>query len=191
MKHLFLVLGLLIAGNVYGQKIKAVTFSFTTESTSFPFTRFSPIHPGAEIGIILKDNHRRASINNLGLNLGYYYHERLENAFYLMGTYAIRPKIENVVSIDFNGDIGMMYTLYPGEVYGPNSDGDFEQINQSGRLHGAVGLGIGTTVIATRKIQPFIRAQVLVQAPFASGIPAMIHTIYKVGFNIKTHYNEN
>lgn len=167
---------------VQAQKIKQIAFSLQKESVAFPFTRFLPFHPGAQIGLTLNNKEREKSITNLNVNLGGYYHKKVANAVYFQGEYAYRPVLKSIVSIDFVGSLGYMHTFYPGEVYALNPDNrEFGKITQTGRPHILAGLGIGFTYLKNDRWQPFINQNLSVKVPFGNGLANMVHSFLKVG----------
>lgn len=184
--HLLLICFLSFSAIASAQSVTQISVSLLKESTSFPFTRFYPIHPGGEIGITFMEKKREKSITNFNANVGGFYHKRIQNAFYLRGEYAYRPIIKSLLTIDFIANAGYMHTFYPGEVYELNNDsGEFEKIKQTGRAHFLGGAGIGISYIKGEKIQPFLRQEMTIESPFANGIPIMIHSMLKLGINIQ------
>lgn len=187
MRHCILLVSFFcLSSFVKAQSIKQVSVSVLKESTAFPFTRFFPIHPGVEIGVTLMEKQHEKSIRNFNVNLGGFHHKHIANAFYLKGEYAFRPIIKSLLSIDFIGNAGYMHTFYPSEVYELNTNsGEFEKITQYGRPHFTGGLGLGITYLKGKKIHPFLRQELIIQSPFANGIPVMVHSILKFGINIQ------
>lgn len=186
MKQLFVLILLACWITSFGQTIKGVSIAAMNEEISFPFTRFTPIHPGVEVGITFREVEKEKSIRNLNLNVGFYHHEKIENGIYLRGEYQFRPKLGSLLTFDLSGSLGYLHTFFPGEIYEMNeSSYEFEKVNQSGRSHLTGALGMGFTLVKTEKIQPFIRQELMVETPFASGVPVIIHSFLKLGVNIK------
>lgn len=176
----------------YAQGIKAVSVAVNNESFAFPFTSFSPIHPGVEVGMTFIENHGKNTIKNFNVNLGFYHHERLENAIYLRGEYQFRPTIKSTISIDLIGSLGYMHSFYPGEVYEINDQtGEAEKVSQVGRAHAMAGIGIGVSYIKHKVFEPFIRQEMNINSPFAYRVPVIVHSFLKLGLNIKLNNNEN
>ena len=159
MYRLLIVISILCFGHAYGQNLKKISVSVYNETIAFPFTRFTPIHPGAELGITLKEVQKKNSIRNINLNAGFYHHKRLENGIYLRGEYLYRPMIKSFMTVDFAGNLGYMRTFYPGEIYDLTEEGNFEPVSQSGRSHLITSLGVGFTLIKNEKFEPFIRQE--------------------------------
>jgi len=77
-----------------------------------------------------------------------------------------------------------MHTFYPAELYEQNDAGEFESINQAGRSHLYLSAGVGFTYLGSSKVQPFIRQELMLETPFANGIPLIPHSLLKVGLQI-------
>ncbi|MEL6866982.1 MAG: hypothetical protein AAFP19_21335 [Bacteroidota bacterium] len=172
--------------NTFSQKLQQFSVAATTEAIGLPFTNYLPYHPGLEVSGTLRKTDKERNIQYLNVKAGFFYHERLETALYLGGEYQYSQKLfKQRISVDLPLGIGYLHSFYPGEVYEQNSDGDFEKINQFGRPHVYVNLGIGLTYLGRGKVQPFIRQELLLEAPFANGIPAIPHSLLKLGVQIK------
>lgn len=170
----------------YAQGVQQFSVSLNSEAIGLPFTNYSPIHPGIEIAGTLRKNERPNSIRYLNVKAGFFLHQRVENAFYLGGEYQYSQTLfKKKLSIDLPVGLGYMHTFYPGELYEQNDSGDFEKINQLGRAHLYVNLGIGLTYLSDNKIQPFVRQELFLETPFANGIPAIPHSLLKIGVQIK------
>ena len=172
--------------NGHSQGLQQLSLSINSEAIGLPFTNYSPIHPGIEISGSLKRNERDRSIRYLNLKAGFFHHERLENAIYLGGEYQYSQKLfGGKMSLDVPMGLGYLHSFYPGELYEQNEAGDFETISQAGRSHLYVNLGVGLTFLPQSKIQPFIRQELLLETPFANGIPVIPHSLLKVGIQLK------
>ncbi|MEL7021330.1 MAG: hypothetical protein AAGK47_06980, partial [Bacteroidota bacterium] len=128
-------------------------------------------------------------VNNtkyLSMKAGFFHHQRLMNGIYLGGEYQYSQKLFNEkVSIDLPLGAGYLHTFYPSEIYEQNEEGVLEPISQLGRGHLYVNVGVGLTYLSEGAVQPFIRQELLVQTPFANGIPLVPHSLLKVGIQIK------
>jgi len=159
--------------------------SLNSEAIGLPFTNYSPIHPGMEIVGTLRKNEQDKSIQYLNLKAGFFYHQRLETAIYLGGEYQYSRKLfRQKLSVDLPVGLGYLHSFYPGEIYEQNENGDFEVVNQLGRAHVYLNLGVGLTYLSASKVQPFVRQELLLEAPFANGIPAIPHSLLKIGIQI-------
>lgn len=168
------------------EEFKQLSVVAMTESMAFPFTRYEPIHPGAEVGYALRAKQQQNKITAISLYLGWYYHRRVENAFYVRVEWGCQFKITDFLTADFYSGVGYMHVFYPGEVYELNpSSGEFEKIKQSGKPRALGSLAIGLTYLNQSRYSPFIRQDLAVESPFANGIPVMIHSFLKLGVNIK------
>ena len=179
---------LLANGLLKAQSVKAISVSVTNESIAFPLTRFTPFHPGVEIGATFKSWEKPGLIQYFSGIAGFYHHERVENAFYLKAEYLFRP-IVGAVSFDFIGSAGYMHTFYPGDMYVLDSEGEPVSVRQLGRPHGFLTLGFGLSYIKSPRVNPFIRQELIVKAPFAASIPAIIHSLLKLGLTINLNSN--
>ncbi len=173
------------------QKIKYVSVAVISETIAIPFTRYTPYHPGAEIKATFKVKEKSKSIRQISACLGGYFHRRVETGIYIGGEYIHTFKIKNTVGIDIPAGLGYLHTFYPGELYKQNQEtGEFEKVVQFGRPHVFVNLGIGISYIKNPNIRPFIRQELLVETPFANGIPVITHSFVKLGISIKINRNE-
>ena len=188
MKPKFILLMLICLSPllIHGQLIKQASLSVVNENIAFPFTTYTPLHPGIEAGLTFWQKEKAHSIQQLNANLGYFFHERIEHAYYLNGTYMYRVKVKGFLSIDLAAFAGYMHTFYPGNLYEINSEsGEISRVQQFGRPHAMAGIGLGLTYRNSSRFEPFIRQEMSVETPFANGIPVMIHSFLKLGLNIK------
>lgn len=173
-----------------GQTNNKISISAMTESVAFPFTRYSPIHPGLEFGYLLKERQKTKMIKALNMQLGWYLHKKVQNAFYIRAESAWQFFLKDFITADLYAGLGYMHVFYPGEVYQLNSSsGEFEKINQTGRPHALGTLGFGFTYRNQSNIEPFVRQDLGIESPFANGIPIMFHSFLKIGINIKLNEN--
>ncbi|MEM6317682.1 MAG: hypothetical protein AAF960_08430, partial [Bacteroidota bacterium] len=125
------------------------------------------------------------SIRYTNVKVGFFHHQRLENAFYVGWEYQYSQKLFNRLSLDLPMGLGYLHSFYPGEIYEQTEVGDFEKINQTGRSHLYLNLGVGLTYLSENNIQPFVRQELLLETPFANGIPVIPHSLLKIGVQIK------
>ena len=172
--------------NLKAQTVKGVSTAVFNESTAFPFTRFIPIHPGAEIGLTFRNVEKEKSIRQINAYIGGYYHRKLTAGFYLRAEYLHSLVIKEVFAFDFLMGLGYAHTFYPGEIYSQNAEtSNFEKVNQKGRPHLILPVGIGISIPNKSKITPFLRQEMMIETPFANGIPVMVHSMLKVGIHIQ------
>lgn len=184
-KPLFMMLLLSFSIYGYSQQLHQLSVSANTEAIGLPFTNYSPIHPGLEIAATVKKKDQARNLQYWNAKAGFFYHQRLETAIYLGGEYQYSQKLfQQNLSLDVPVGAGYLHSFYPGELYEQNEAGDFENISQLGRSHVYVNLGIGLTYIGSSKVQPFIRQELLLETPFANGIPAIPHSLFKIGVQI-------
>lgn len=193
MKNLvFTLLCLWLASAVKAQTIKQLSVAATTESIAFPFTRYLPIHPGAEIGATFKQTDKEKSTRQWNSYLGFFYHERLETGFYLRGEYLHRFNLLKHLGVEALGSLGYLHTFYPNELYVQNEEtGKYEKVNQVGRPHALATIGIGLTYTSNSPVEPFIRQETGIETPFGEGFPVIVHSFLKLGLNFKLNNNEN
>jgi len=185
-KFVFFCLLLLFSTNMHSQKLEQLSVLVQSEAIGFPFTNYSPVHLGIELNATIRKKEKEKNIQYLNAKAGFFYHRKLETAIYLGGEYQYSQKLfKQKISIDLPVGLGYLHSFYPGEIYEQNNEGDFETINQFGRPHLYVNLGIGLTYLNEGKIQPFIRQELLLETPFANGIPVIPHSLLKVGIQIK------
>ncbi|MEC7755038.1 MAG: hypothetical protein VYB44_13500 [Bacteroidota bacterium] len=168
------------------QNNQRISIAAMTESMAFPFTRFTPLHPGMEMSYELNEKKHTNRLSNMNLQLGWYFHRKVENAFYLKAEWAVSFKISDSFTADVYYGAGYMHVFYPGKVYELNPDsGTFESIKQTGRPHLLANAGLGFTYRNSSALEPFIRQDFAIETPFANGIPVMVHSFLKAGTHIK------
>ena len=184
IKRTLLIFLLIVSGiSAYCQKNISVTV--LNESISFPFTRFTPMHPGIEIGTNLFHSEKLNKSYEVNAYIGGYHHESISNAFYLKGEYVYHIAAWEKLSCDLLAGLGYQHSFYPGELYSPKENGDYDATKQKGKPHAIANIGIGSTYRRWKTIEPFVKYEFMVESPFANGIPVIPHTIFKLGFNFK------
>lgn len=185
-KSVFLAFFISFSTIGYGQVFQQYAVSLNSEAIGLPFTNYSPIHPGIEITGTIRKKEKAKSVRYTNLKMGFFHHQRVENAIYLGGEYQYSQKLfKQKLSLDLPVGLGYLHSFYPAEIYEQNDSGDFEKITQLGRPHLYVNLGIGVTYTGADKVQPFVRQELLLETPFANGIPVIPHSILKIGIQIK------
>ncbi len=186
MTKILILVSLLFSLSSYGQKIEQISISGISEAIGLPFTNYSPIHPGLEFSSTIKKVDRPRSNRYLNAKAGFFYHQKLEAAIYLGGEFQYSYKIINQkLSVDLPLGLGYLHSFYPGELYEQNEIGDFEVVNQFGRSHLYLNLGLGLTYLHDGRVEPFIRQELLIETPFANGLPLIPHSLVKIGVQIK------
>ena len=190
-----LILALFITGllpSLHGQRIESLSVAVTTEAIGLPFTNYRPLHPGFEIKTTWKTKETDKNIQRYNTNLGAYFHRRVENGIYLGGEYQYTQKLfQQKVGLDFPAGLGYLHSFYPGELYEQDENGEFSVVQQGGRPHFYLNLGTGISYLGASRFQPFIRQTVMVETPFANGIPVILHSFLHVGVNIQLGKNEH
>jgi len=187
---LFLLCLITVQG--FAQKVDQLAVGAMTEAIGLPFTNYLPIHPGVEFKVAFKIKETQKNKQYFNANLGGYFHRKVETAFYLGGEYQYTQKLfKQKLGLDFPMGLGYLHTFYPAELYEQTESGDFESVNQLGRPHLYVNLGVGLTYLGSPKVQPFIRQELFVETPFANYFPLIPHSLLKVGVHLKINSHEN
>ncbi|MBX2846431.1 MAG: hypothetical protein KTR13_09475 [Saprospiraceae bacterium] len=185
-KQIFITLyACLLAGSIHAQSFQRASISVGSESIALPFSGSGPYHPNLEARMNLK---MKESVNNLqyfNVNMGWYFHRRVEQAIYIGGEYQFSKKVFDVVSIDLPVGLGYLHSFYPGKVYEIDESGNFSTLSQSGRPHAYGTVGLGLTFLHSSKIEPFVRQDLMIETPFVNTIPVIPHTFFKAGVNLK------
>lgn len=182
---------LLFALGGYAQGIEQLSFAATTEAIGLPFTNYSPYHPGIEMRVKLRSKEALKNEQSYHASFGAYVHPKLETGLYLGGEYQYAQMLfQQKMSLDFYGGLGYLHTFYPGELYKQTEEGDFETVSQWGRPHFYVNLGVGLTLMKNQRVQPFIRQDMLINTPFANGLPVILHSFLKIGLIINLNNHE-
>ncbi|MEN0048218.1 MAG: hypothetical protein AAF806_14245 [Bacteroidota bacterium] len=190
-KLITLILLLSLAVEGHAQQLKQISVAATTEAIGLPFTNYSPYHPGLEVKGIFKQMDKPKSIRYWNANAGFFYHERLATAIYVGGEYQYTQKFFNEkLGFDIPLGLGYLHTFYPSELYEQTKNGDFETVNQLGRPHLYVNAGFGLSYLGNTRVQPFVRQELLIQTPFANGLPIIPHSMLKIGVHIKLSDND-
>ncbi len=172
--------------SVYGQKIDQISVAATTKAIGLPFTNYLPYHPGLELRATLRTKTTNKKTQRYNVNLGAFFHRRLQTGFYIGGEFQYTRKLfRQAIGLDLPIGVGYLHTFYPNELYEQTVNGDFEVVSQLGRPHAYINLGIGISYLKPKKVQPFIRQELFVQTPFANGIPVVPHSFFKIGINLK------
>ena len=175
----------------FSQRIERISVAATSEAIGLPFTNYLPYHPGVEVKGTLKDTEKARSYRFVNVNLGFFYHERVETAFYLGGEYQYSIMLfKKQMGLDVPIGLGYLHAFYPGELYEQNADGDFEKVRQFGRPRAYANLGVGVSYTGASRFQPYIRQELMIETPFANGIPVIPHSLLKLGVCIKLGTNE-
>ncbi|WNJ20325.1 hypothetical protein [Pontibacter sp. G13] len=162
--------------------LKGISVAVMHESTTWPFTSYTPIHPGVEVEVTLRETHGVRSLQRWNVALGGYFHERAETGIYLRGGYQYGWEAHRNLRLDASGGIGYMHHFYPNEVYEIDPEtGDFSAINQLGKPRVIADVGLGLAFPNNSRFEPFIRQHFAVEAPFANGIPFFPHSLLKIG----------
>lgn len=178
----FIVLAL---GSV-AQKPESISITIMNESISMPLSSFDEFHHGLEIGTTLWSKENEKTIQQFNTYGGWYFHQNIENAFYLRGEYQFSRKVIKGFYLDMYGGAGYLHTFYPGKMFEMNTeDGSFTEVKQTGHPRALISLGLGLSYRNDSGIEPFVKQELAIETPFANGIPFMPHAFTKIGINFK------
>ena len=164
---------------------QTIGFSLQQESVSWPFTRFDALNPGAEITYGFSSREKVSGFRQLNIAVGYFYHRKVESAFYVKLSYDIGLKLTDDIHFNIIPALGYLHTFYPGQVYEPVSNGEYAPKRQYGRPHLLAESGLGFTFFQSKRISPFVRYRFAVETPFANGVPVFPHSFYQLGFRYR------
>jgi len=171
---------------VEGQKIKQLSLAIANETIAFPFTTIGPLHPALEGGITLWMKENGKNLQEFNAQLGWFYHARVEQAFYLKAEYGYTYLLLEWLGLDFAGGLGYLHNFYPGERYEfAPEDGNISLMRQWGKPRAMLSLGLGLSFHNESRVVPFLRQEMALESPFANGIPVMVHSFLKLGIKIK------
>ena len=147
----------------YGQfefKISDVSVAVTDFQYGLPFIKTFPIHPGIEVGATILKKEKEKSSHSFGANLGFFHHNVLANAPYLITGYNYQRNIKQTIGLQAGAGLGYMHTFYPGESYEYNKNtNEFEPATNSSPFF-LIDAGLGISYLKMNKVQPFIRYNV-------------------------------
>lgn len=167
------------------QLLRTMGISLNSETVAFPFTRYAPIHPGVEFFATIKEKDNSRWRQQFNAQLGFFYHKKIETGIYAGAEYMPTLKLFNTIGIQAPMGIGYLHSFFPGDVYEQDAaTGEFENQRQFGRPHFYLQVGIGLTYIKSARIQPFIQQGLMIETPFANGIPFIPHSLLKIGFQV-------
>lgn len=180
-----IVLAVLTCTSLSAQLFQTISVALQTETLSFPFTRYFPLHPGLEIGSRMWNLDKDISNHQANVYLGGYHHQKVENGIYLRGTYQYTLKVKNTVGIEFPVGAGYQHTFYPGTYYQLDSEtGDWTSKTHGGVPRALVTGGLGLTYLKSERVHPFIRHESVLDFPLAGGW-LNLKTFVKLGVSIE------
>ncbi|MDC3397419.1 hypothetical protein OAW57_01895 [Flavobacteriales bacterium] len=141
-------------------------------------------NPGFSVLIPFQSDSK--SEKDLTIEAGMFHHEKVTNSAFLGINRTFKSfKHGEQFMLDVSWGGGYMHSWYPGELYSQTPEGDLVRKRQIGRphLYGSAGLlgkwAFGEAVALTW------RQQVLLQTPFANGIPVMLHRLMTIGIQLQ------
>lgn len=175
----------LICSNVHGQfdfGVSEASISMYYNQFALPFTQFTPIHPGVELGVVFLKKDNQSHVQKVSGYVGFFHHKVIANAPYFKVNYDYQYKIKKILGLNAYVGIGYLHAFYPGDGYSFNSSKDaYEQVpvNQAFFLS---NLGLGLNYIKPKKkIHPFIKYEI----GLAGFNADYLQTNFHVGFSIK------
>ena len=114
MKHKLLFIVLFISSGLYAQFIDNLDIAVQSESIAYPFSRFSSVNPGIQIGTSFRKRVKAKSERNYNIHLGFYHHNDVENGIYLRGEYAHTFIVAKKLGVMLPVGLGYLHTFYPG-----------------------------------------------------------------------------
>jgi hypothetical protein len=199
-KATLLTLGiLLVIGSTVGQETSSANkwqfpleLTFFNHSASVPFGGIilSPLHPGCSLGTeYAHKNGRRGRIFQ-SLVGGYFYNKYNAKGLFLQTSAGYRYTLGFGLFGDLMLGIGYLRSFHPRPVYGPNAQGEFERVRDTGKgafiALGALAIGydfrrtLGWPVNIFLRYQPFIQTPYSLETSFYPG--AMFHFGVRVKF---------
>ncbi len=166
------------------QDLGKVSIALQSEAIGFPFSNYAPIHPGAEVGLTIRERHRARSSTAVNVYFGGYYHERIATGLYLRAEFQPTLKLGNHFGLLLPMGVGYLHTFYPAELYQVNDEGSFEVARQGGRPHALLQLGVGISYLGHERFEPFIKQELAIETPFANTFPFIPHSFIKAGLAI-------
>ena len=120
------------------------------------------------------------------LEAGMFHHEQVTNSAFLGINRTFKSfKHGEQLMLDLSWGGGYMHSWYPGELYSQTTEGDLVRKRQIGRpnIYGSAGL-FGKWAFGEAAALTW-RQQVLLQTPFANGIPVMLHRLMTIGIQLQ------
>lgn len=185
---LFLILG--IFNEILGQQSLPIKFSVFNQGTNIPFSGIitRPIHPGIQLGTELPGKESERTRLYPGANLGYFFHNHLNQAVFTNVEMGYDVKLGFGLNIKSAIGVGYMHTFRTREEFQLEKG---QYINGPDRGNSRVfpslslGLGYRFEKNNSRSTEIFTLYQSWIQYPFSPGfIPLMAHTNLHVGLKI-------
>ncbi|WP_422105230.1 hypothetical protein [Winogradskyella sp.] len=176
-----------VCASARGQIIKDLDISLINTSKNYPFSSFSTLHPGIQIGASIRERIKAKSERNYNVYLGFYHQEDLENGLFLRAEYAHTFIILKQIGLTLPIGLGYLHTFFPGELFSQNSDGSFSKVNQTGRMHVLATSGVGLSYRGFKTVELYVQHDFAVQYPFSEAIPLLPNAFFRIGIK----YNIN
>ncbi|HAA11094.1 MAG TPA: hypothetical protein DCE41_05080 [Cytophagales bacterium] len=169
------------------QRIDGVTVTLHSSSISFPFTRWSALRPGVELGVTWNQPNKPQATGQWNTYVGWFYHENLDQNLYVRGEYQFAYQFQNTVRFFAPVGLGYMHSFHAQPTFEQQADGSIQKATQWGRPHAILNLGLGAEYLGWNQVAPFVKYEAMIQSPFVSTVPVGPRSFLKIG----THINLN
>ncbi|MFN4285044.1 MAG: hypothetical protein ACK4E8_03680 [Lacibacter sp.] len=135
--------------NVRPRQLHYLSVAFANHHAAFPFSSFSrlgsgPLHPGLEAGIGFAWNVRPKHDWYQDFRLGYFYHRYLQHGIPLYTAIGYRYKFSKAWNAHASLGAGYLHSIPAVERFRLNSNGEYEKVNNLGRMQGMAAFNLGT-----------------------------------------------
>lgn len=186
MKRTILLLLLLLPVLCFSQD-KPCTYlvSVYSNAVSLPAVKFSPLHPGIQVGFekIWKEKKRFTLAQNF--RLGYFYQRLVHHGIPLYTQIGYKYRVYKKLNLAAFADAGYIHTFGDNPTYKLNSDGEYVRTARAGKAHITFGYSIMASWAFSCKhstITPFIQHQFWMMTPFVkSYVPLMPNSAFHAG----------
>lgn len=185
MNRIILAVGLLLLTGSLSAQTPAITLQVSNEQIALPFTRFTPFHPGLELGYRLPINENR----EWQVHAGGFYHEGIYTGIYLRAAHAWNYQPASFVQLQVAPGIGYMHTITESSLWTVNEDGVYEESGRAGQPHALAEVGLNTIFLPDAQVSPMLSYRMAVETPFATVFPVMFHNFLQLGVSVSLPSN--
>jgi hypothetical protein len=192
MRNLLLIASLLFSTLQSSSQIKnlPIELSLFSESTAIPFTKVlpTPIHPGIQVGTLLRYTNKFTHRIFQSINASYFYHNHLNHGISLRTDFGYEYRSTSGLTADVQLGIGYMHTWATTIEY-VFQNGKYEVKNDKGnaRLTPSLTFGLGYYLQKEDVSSPklFLRYQSWAEYPYSPEfIPVLTHINVHAGILI-------
>jgi hypothetical protein len=162
----FLVFYFIIFGvTVFSQVINSVSVACLNESNSLKVFRFSPVHFGYEVGVMVKESASISSPRSLTVTLGGYNHKEIETALYCKGEFVFTiKKVHGLLGVDLASGLGYLHSFYLDKMYSYEYEtGELVDNKNYGRSQLIFSGGVGIRYLKLENAQPFMKQEFILE----------------------------